>query len=198
MSEDPLEFWKSRNRFLLKIAQEVDQLVSEKSEKLARFRQQVGVFVKKYEDYLANIESNKENAPYLLAPVLPDKYRAQLSSPQSKQDLLPDYYFLLTLIHDNLLSPPQFIPINKGIYQADDQWVGCCWSHYGRLMEGNKTEALIETALERVKADLANEKPEETEQNTIWTKIKAWLWKLYEKTVKAIVAAVLEWWSKPK
>jgi len=66
-----------------------------------------------------------------------------------------------------------------------------------------KTFEEIQTKAEQ-KADLAgkrkkeDEKPVETEQNTIWTKIKAWIWKLYEKTVKAIVAAILEWRSNPK
>jgi hypothetical protein len=57
-------------------------------------------------------------------------------------------------------------------------------------------EWCIDTSGDR--ADLPNVKTAETEQNTICAKIKAWLWKLYEKTVKAIVAAILEWWSKPK
>jgi glycerol-3-phosphate O-acyltransferase len=39
------------------------------------------------------------------------------------------------------------------------------------------------------------EKPAETEQNTICAKIKAWLWKLYEKTVKAFFDAVLGKWG---
>jgi len=38
-------------------------------------------------------------------------------------------------------------------------------------------------------------KPAETEQKTICAKIKAWLWKLYEKTVKAFFDAVLEKWG---
>jgi len=74
----------------------------------------------------------------------------------------------------------------------------------GPLDSNNPADYLMNAkiwCLEQIRAqELKAEakKPAETEQKTIWTKIKAWLWKLYEKTVKAIVAAVLEWWSKSK
>jgi hypothetical protein len=44
------------------------------------------------------------------------------------------------------------------------------------------------------------EKPAETEQGATPAKREkeSWLWKLYEVTLKVLVDAVLEWWSKPK
>lgn len=48
------------------------------------------------------------------------------------------------------------------------------------------------------KADLLSEKPAETgESTTLKSKIKDFLWTLYEKTLKVIVDAVMEkWWPK--
>lgn len=199
MSGDPLdEYYRRRHEFLLEIARGVDNLIHERQSNIEHFRQQVAVFLKKCDSYLKGVESSEQNPPYLLAPVLPEQYRNELPSPQNDQDLLSDYYFLLTLIHDNVLTAPQFIPINNNIFSMETDWVKCCWEYYRPRAADGEEKALIETALERVKVDLASLKPAETGRNaTPKSKIKDFFWTLYEKTLKVIVDAVMErWWPK--
>ena len=155
--DDWQESLNSQEHFLLKIAQEVDRLIRNKQKVLMRFRQGVTHFVKKANAYL-EIEHPSEQAtsadsPYLLDPVRPDGW-PPMPAPKDQKDLLPDYYFLLALIHDRLLSPPQSVPINSGIYKPDAVFVEPLWNHYGRLWQGQKTQALIETALEHVEEDV--------------------------------------------
>jgi hypothetical protein len=56
----------------------------------------------------------------------------------------------------------------------------------------------LERAFKHVQADLANIKPTESVGNaTLKSKIKDFLWTLYEKTLKVVVDAVMErWWPK--
>jgi len=184
-SDDPLEFWKSRDRFLLKIAREVDRLIQNPSN-LAHFRKQVIVFVKESQISLGLRELNEHDVsihpPYILAPVLQKGWPMEWPQPQKKEDLLPDYYFLLTLIHDIVLQPPQFVPINNGLYALEDYWVKCCCQYYITRATDSKEKALIETALEHVKADLSEKdlmakKPAEKEQKSAHSKVRRiWIW----------------------
>jgi len=177
MFEDPFEKMNEaeerKSRFLLKIAREVERMIRNRSN-LDRFRQQVIVFVKGCQISLGLREPNKDDVsihpPYILDPVLQDGCPKEWPKPQKKEHLLPDYYFLLQLIHDNLLSQPQFIPINNGFYTMEDDWVKCCWQYYRRHATDSKEKGLIETALEHVKVDLA-EKPAEREQKDEGIKI---------------------------
>lgn len=144
-----------REQFLRKIAQEVDRLIRNK-QKLSRFREQVAVFVKKANAYLEGEHPPEQAAsadsPYLLAPVLAPGW-PPIPAPQDQKDLLPDYYFLLALIHDRLLSPRQFVPINNGIYDTEADFSKALWDHYGNLRSGKPAQVLIETALEQIKDD---------------------------------------------
>jgi len=155
MVEDPFAFLDRQKEFLLQIAQEVEQLIHQAPGNLDRFRQQAGVFVKKCESYLEGKSSEKQSAPYLLGPVLPQEDWGRLAAPESREDLLPDYYFLLTLIHDSMLPVPQFVPINNGFYNTEEDWVKCCCRYYLTRAEDIKEKAFIETALQYVKLDLA-------------------------------------------
>ncbi|MHC4461407.1 MAG: hypothetical protein ACYS6W_02270 [Planctomycetota bacterium] len=159
MFEDHSELAKGQQqeRLMLKIAQEVERLAHKDPANLDRFRQQVSVFANKCQSYFNGKPTEKQNLPYLLGPVLRDEGLGQLPVPKSKEDLLPDYYFLLTLIHDNLLPPPRCVPINNNIYKTQNEWVERCKFHYVYfgLSEGNRMEALVQTALWHVKDDLA-------------------------------------------
>lgn len=159
----PFEYYDDQHKFLVEIAREVDKLIHEHPSKIDRFRQQVRVFVEKCENYLQSVQSVKQNPPYLLAPVLSEQDRSQLPSPKNIQDLLPDHYFILSLIHDNILSRPRFVPISKGVFSMEADWVKSCWDYYRRRAADNEEKSLIETALERVKADLA--RIEQTERD---------------------------------
>jgi len=163
MFDDPFAFAYQHEQFLRRIAKEVDQLIHKDPINLDHFRQQVGAFVKKSERYLSGKAPNKQNPPYLLGPVLSVQDWDPLPAPQSQQDLLPDFYFILTLIHDNILTIPQFVPINNELYRTDDDWVKCCWDYYKSRAANGKEKTLIEAALEHVKSDLAKLNPEETD-----------------------------------
>jgi hypothetical protein len=123
---------------------------------LVHIRQQVKIFVDKYEDYKAKGLSSEVQPPYLLEPFLPEAYKGQLTPPKSTEDLQPDYCVLLTLIHDNMLPSPQFVPINDGIYEAGGEVARLCAEHYLGRGEGQDTRALIETALQSVKDRIGN------------------------------------------
>ena len=149
MSEDPYYPWERKGKFLLSIAQEVDKLIHENPSNLDHFRRQVGVFVSGYEVCFGLRQPSAQDVsahlPYLLAPVIDGGWPKEWPKAQKREDLLPDYYFLLTLIHDNLLPPPKFVPINNNIYNADNQWVEACWGYY-RSRVADAEKVFTETA----------------------------------------------------
>jgi len=158
MPDDPFEIWNSQNEFLLEIARQVDRLITNNPKNLYYFRENVRLFITKYEVLFGlKKQGNQEapiNPPYILAPLIEGGYPKQWQ-PQKQEDLLPDYCFLLAIIHDAMLPSPSFVPINNDIYSVEDSWVQSFWSYYGSL-RGGGTIALIQTALEFVKNVIAD------------------------------------------
>ena len=116
-----------------------------------------------------------------------------------KEILLPCCYVLLITVHDNM-CPHGFPLISEGIWSQEegDSWydetIGGALRHaVFRDIYGNyklRFRRKIEWSLEKVKADLPK-KPAEKGENNTPAKRESWRWKLYEKTLKVIVEAVL-------
>jgi hypothetical protein len=199
------------------IAKQVDELVSNPAN-MERWRQKIAltferpevVKIKDYEaveDYKVSDKlfqkrtcsenlwrESRDEVDVLLQKWIPDL------DPKTDIDIL---YTLLAFYHDSRL-PIRHI-VDDGLKKQAP--VFCEWMslYYARgiLIRPNMAifpsqgeqctvEQCLDVFLSHVKADLAGKKPAEKEHNTIWTKIKAWFWKLYEKTVKAFFDSVLE------
>jgi hypothetical protein len=129
-------------------------------------------------------------------------YREKQRKPTDDEILMCQYVRLI-VIHDRLAemrSVTTFCFSDDRIENGtDEQEVARnVWDKFKRVYDKRiqQIEAeKIKAALVAVKADLVNLKPAETEQETTPAKywgIGDWLWKLYEKTLKIIVDAVLE------
>lgn len=107
-------------------------------------------------------------------------------------------YVAIAIIHDNML--PEAERVNNDILPSE--LAGRIWKLFSpyqvfdsddRPWYGDK-KPFLEVAMMSIQGEFAP-KPAETEHNndpSIGSRIGAWLWKLYEKSLKVIVDAILE------
>lgn len=112
-----------------------------------------------------------------------------------------DYQFvLLAIIHDAQSWQAgreriYFNPLEGKI--LSDRLCQAVWHYLLDRFQDRDVQGIVGTALRVVKTDLTSLKPAETGVKATpvkWWGIKAFFWKLYETTLKAFFAAVLEWW----
>ena len=111
-------------------------------------------------------------------------------------------YGVVAAIHDMVM---RHLSMGGYLCNADDEWAKTLSEGVIEVETSGDCETLedrqnvIRIAFDDVEADLAK-KPAETEQEVspgILGWIKGWLWKLYEKTLKVVVEAILErFWPK--
>ena len=104
-------------------------------------------------------------------------------------DVLKKIDHLLLAVRAPLL---QFPRVQNSLLAVD--WKEHIRDYYNFLDKNGFSYQLREAidVLESLKLQIERQQP------TKHSRIGAWFWKLYEKTLKAIFAAFLEWWSKPK
>ncbi len=190
--------------FLCRIAKQVDSLLIEDASAIGRFRQHLQIFAVQHNKHIEWIEKEKEKCfkKGLTFSVssnmdVPPEYKSpgsmlvinpvikHLPEPKSKEEEYQRYYIILASIHDNIL--PEVERIDNGTLPEEADYF--IWNTLNEFYDSQQRRVLIEQALERVKA----ETPTETERNATPAKPEkeSWLWKLYEKTLKVIVDAVL-------
>jgi hypothetical protein len=197
--------------FLCRIAKQVDSLLVEDTSVIGRFRGHLQSFEDKENKHLGwlnkqrelcfkkgktfSISSDMEVPPEYECPIsmlILNPTTKHLPEPKNKEEEYQRYYIILSSIHDNTL--PEVERIDNGI--LPEQTAYPIWTLFGEFYDSEYKRVFIEQAFKRVQA----EKPAETERDAALAKREkeSWLWKLYEVTLKVIVDAVLEWWSKPK
>ncbi len=131
---------------------------------------------------------------HLVESIFPKKRHERKVS--SEEIMKVDYVFL-TVLHDKALKDTRhFNPINTDIWPQDEEWAEHLWQRMTEERSGWKPEFLLNElndALNNVETDLPKP-PAETEQDIAPAKREreSWLWRLYEKTLKVIIDAVLE------
>ncbi len=118
----------------------------------------------------------------------------------SSDEIMKADYVFLTVLHDKALKDTRhFNPINTDIWPQDEEWAEYLWQRMIDERSGWKPEFLLNelnTALENVKTNLADNYPE-TEQDTTPDKhrgIRAWVWlkELYGLTTERVTKAWLD------
>jgi hypothetical protein len=141
--------------FLLKIANEVEKLLANHANQ-KRFKQ----YCKFYEELAEHQKKANEQQAFSSSDKTYPGLKLVLSKfggipPQNNKEALEKYYLLLIIIHDYLLE--DYVPVCCKPPIGLAGLVGCLDFNLT-----NEEQTIIETALEHVKADLA-EKPAETQ-----------------------------------
>lgn len=192
--------------FLCRLAKQVDSLLIEDTSAIGRFRLHLQSFADKENKHMGWLkEKKKKNERYQKiftissGMKLPPEYKSpgsmlilnpvtkHLPKTKNKEEEYQRYYIILASVHDNML--PEVEKIDNSILL--EQTAHQIWTSLHEFYDSQRKRVFIEQAFKRVKA----EKPAETERNNVPSKgsrIGAWLWKLYEKSLKVIVDAFLE------
>ena len=187
---------------LARVADDVETLIAQNPIAVERFREQIKVFNRAWRKYWQ--AKTKEPQPYddptgkngkdgyvydpdfkmqfplKCPPLPPDPTKWQ------SEDKLPCYYATLAVIYDSVKGNVAPFRLCEGI--LDNLAFGFMQLCISRAWGFDKD--MLDTALKWVKADLAAEKG----QNAAPSKPEreGWWWKLYERTLKVVVDAVLE------
>ena len=188
---DKQEAQQQHKKYLFDVAAEVERLIS-KPEYAAQFRSVWQAFSKRVQSG----EKVRRKVRHWFRPVSEE--------PSNDKDREIINYITLAVIHDHNRRPQWKQICSESVYRADSIWGWLrVWPYdrnkrhieiYGdSIKEAETIRVEIQLALEHVKTDLAGKQPPEPEQDTTPAKHReSWLWRLYEKTLKVIIDAVLE------